>query len=266
MSLGIIALLCLCGALTSLLSALFELGGGIVLVPVLHVLFPACEVQLLAATSLSVVMLTALINVLAFWRQQLRPDPRLLIGWALAVSAGMQLGVHISFLLPGRAILLIFAAILLLMAWRNLRCAASSTTTVMSPPRTRNYGIGLCLAGGTVAGITGLGGGSVLAPLLALLPSIPRQRIALYCNWLLLLGSAVTVTSYLLRTPPLGAVLPGAWQFGYVNLSVVLPVFACALLTQPLAMQLRRRVSDSHQRQAFSGVLAGMALFIVLTL
>ncbi|XEG66700.1 sulfite exporter TauE/SafE family protein [Edwardsiella tarda] len=147
MSLGIIALLCLCGALTSLLSALFGLGGGIVLVPVLHVLFPACEVQLLAATSLSVVMLTALINVLAFWRQQLRPDPRLLIGWALAVSAGMQLGVHISFLLPGRAILLIFAAILLLMAWRNLRCAASSTTTVMSSPRTRNYGIGLCLAG-----------------------------------------------------------------------------------------------------------------------
>lgn len=265
MSLGVLALLCVCGAATSLLSALFGLGGGIVLVPVLHVLFPHCEVQLLAATSLSVVMLAAFINVLAFWRQQARPDARLLIWWALGVSAGMQLGVHISFLLPGKAILLIFAAILLLMALRNLRRPRPVAASAMSPRCTRNRGMGLCFAGGTVAGITGLGGGSVLAPLLSLLPAIPRQ-VAVYCNWLLLLGSAVTVTTYLLRTPPAGALLPGAGQFGYVNLSVVLPVFSCALLTQPLAMRLRRQMSEARQRQAFSAVLSGMALFIVLTL
>ncbi|MDA6077927.1 TSUP family transporter [Edwardsiella anguillarum] len=103
-------------------------------------------------------MLAAFINVLAFWRQQARPDARLLIWWALGVSAGMQLGVHISFLLPGKAILLIFAAILLLMALRNLRRPRPVAASAMSPRCTRNRGMGLCFAGEPWPGSQGWAG------------------------------------------------------------------------------------------------------------
>lgn len=57
MTAWMIAALCGCGLATSLLSALFGVGGSILLVPVLHLLFPQCAVQVLAATSLTVVML-----------------------------------------------------------------------------------------------------------------------------------------------------------------------------------------------------------------
>lgn len=51
MTAWMIVALCGCGMATSLLSALFGVGGSILLVPVLHLLFPQCAVQVLAATS-----------------------------------------------------------------------------------------------------------------------------------------------------------------------------------------------------------------------
>lgn len=84
----------------------------------------------------------------------------------------------------------------------------------------------LCTAGGAVAGLTGLGGGSVLAPLMSQLSGIPRQHIAVYCNWMMLFGSAGTVVSYLYRTAPDTGALPPVMQFGYVNMAIVAVIFS----------------------------------------
>ncbi|ECA7919366.1 sulfite exporter TauE/SafE family protein [Salmonella enterica subsp. enterica serovar Chichester] len=110
MTAWMIAALCGCGMATSLLSALFGVGGSILLVPVLHLLFPQCAVQVLAATSLTVVMLSALINVCAFWRQGIRLNSRLLVLWSLGMATGMQAGVYASFLLSDKMLLMLFGS------------------------------------------------------------------------------------------------------------------------------------------------------------
>lgn len=116
MTAWMIAALCGCGMATSLLSALFGVGGSILLVPVLHLLFPQCAVQVLAATSLTVVMLSALINVCAFWRQGIRLHTRLLVLWSLGMATGMQVGVFASFLLSECWLRRMFSGILLMIA------------------------------------------------------------------------------------------------------------------------------------------------------
>lgn len=230
MTAWMIVALCGCGMATSLLSALFGVGGSILLVPVLHLLFPQCAVQVLAATSLTVVMLSALINVCAFWRQGIRLNSRLLVLWSLGMATGMQAGVYASFLLSDKVLLM------------------------------------LCTAGGAVAGLTGLGGGSVLAPLMTQLSGIPRQHIAVYCNWMMLFGSAGTVISYLYRTAPDIGALPPAMQFGYVNMAIVAVIFLCTLAFQPISMRLRTLLPECWLQRVFSGVLLMIATLILVTL
>ncbi|EPG6799875.1 sulfite exporter TauE/SafE family protein [Klebsiella aerogenes] len=266
MTAWMIAALCGCGMATSLLSALFGVGGSILLVPVLHLLFPQCAVQVLAATSLTVVMLSALINVCAFWRQGIRLNTQLLVLWSLGMATGMQAGVYASFLLSDRVLLVLFALVLVGLA---LRCGYSRQTTqenVQSDNRTRSTGMLLCTAGGAVAGLTGLGGGSVLAPLMSQLSGIPRQHIAVYCNWMMLFGSAGTVVSYLYRTAPDTGALPPAMQFGYVNMAIVAVIFLCTLAFQPISMRLRTLLPECWLQRVFSGVLLMIATLILVTL
>ncbi|HDS6698104.1 TPA: sulfite exporter TauE/SafE family protein [Klebsiella aerogenes] len=266
MTAWMIAALCGCGMATSLLSALFGVGGSILLVPVLHLLFPQCAVQVLAATSLTVVMLSALINVCAFWRQGIRLNTRLLVLWSLGMAAGMQVGVYASFLLSDKVLLMLFALVLVGLA---LRCGYSRQITQenMQPDnRTRSTGMLLCTAGGAVAGLTGLGGGSVLAPLMSQLSGIPRQHIAVYCNWMMLFGSAGTVASYLYHTAPDIGALPPAMQFGYVNMAIVAVIFGCTLAFQPISMRLRILLPECWLQRVFSGVLLMIATLILVTL
>jgi uncharacterized membrane protein YfcA len=266
MTTWMIAALCGCGVATSLLSTLFGVGGSILLVPVLHLLFPQCAVQVLAATSLTVVMLSALINVYAFWRQGIRLNAALLVLWSLGMAAGMQAGVYASFLLSDKVLLTLFALVLVGLAFRSGYSRRANRERATLDNRTRNVGMLLCTAGGAVAGLTGLGGGSVLAPLMSQLSGIPRQHIAVYCNWMMVFGSAGTVVGYLYRTAPDTGSLPQAMQFGYVNIAIVAVIFLCTLVFQPISMRLRRLLPECSLQRIFSGVLLMIATLILVTL
>lgn len=240
--------------------------GSILLVPVLHLLFPQCAVQVLAATSLTVVMLSALINVCAFWRQGIRLNTRLLVLWSLGMATGMQAGVYASFLLSDKVLLMLFVLVLVGLA---LRCGYSRQSTqenVQPDNRTRSTGMLLCTAGGAVAGLTGLGGGSVLAPLMSQLSGIPRQHIAVYCNWMMLFGSVGTVVSYLYHTAPDIGALPLAMQFGYVNMAIVAVIFLCTLAFQPVSRGCALCYLNAGYSEFSPGVLLMIATLILVTL
>lgn len=235
--------------------------GSILLVPVLHLLFPQCAVQVLATTSLTVVMLSALINVCAFWRQGIRLNTRLLVLWSLGMATGMQAGVYASFLLSDKVLLMLFVL--------ALRCGYSRQSTqenVQPDNRTRSTGMLLCTAGGAVAGLTGLGGGSVLAPLMSQLSGIPRQHIAVYCNWMMLFGSVGTVVSYLYHVAPDIGALPLAMQFGYVNMAIVAVIFLCTLAFQPVSRGCALCYLNAGYSEFSPGVLLMIATLILVTL
>ncbi|MBZ3655967.1 sulfite exporter TauE/SafE family protein [Salmonella enterica subsp. enterica serovar Senftenberg] len=185
--------------------------GSILLVPVLHLLFPQCAVQVLAATSLTVVMLSALINVCAFWRQG---SVKYATAGALVAGDGDgNAGGRVrQLLLSDKVLLMLFALVLVGLA---LRCGYSRQTPRKRPARQpdaqrRDAAVyrWRCCSRVNRAGRRFRARAADVAAL-----RIPRQHIAVYCNWMMLFGSAGTVVSYLYRTAPDTGALPPVMQF-----------------------------------------------------
>lgn len=259
----VVFVLIACGLLTSVLSAVFGVGGGIIVVPILRQLFPDAPVQSIAATSLMVVMLGALVNVILFRRIKAEIRLKKLIVWCVAMLAGVQVGFFVSFLIADRIIMLTFAATLILLALKTLFGARSVQTNVNKPDTL--LGAALSALGGVVAGMTGLGGGSVLAPLLSQLPSIGHKNIAVYTNWMMFIGGFGSMWSYLTMTMPDPAHAMAKWQVGYVNFYVVAIIFLSSLAMSRFSLKLRGVLSESLSRLLFAGLLIMIAVFILFT-
>ena len=72
MELELIVILIFCGMLTNLMSAIFGIGGGVLMVPILYTLFPDFPLQMVAATSLTIVIGSSLINLFYFYKQKIQ--------------------------------------------------------------------------------------------------------------------------------------------------------------------------------------------------
>lgn len=260
----VFGILVLCGFLTNILSAIFGVGGGIIVVPVLRQLFPEAPVQSIAATSLMVVMLGSLINIILFRRVKIEINVKKLSIWCLAMLAGVQAGFFLSFLLPDKLIMLGFAVTLILLALKTMLRARRFQADPNKPDTL--LGTFLCTVGGMIAGMTGLGGGSVLAPLISQLPSISSKQLAVYTNWMMFIGGFGSMWSYLTLNMPDTAHAMAKWQVGYVNFYVVSIIFVSSLFMSRFSMQLRGILSETMARKLFSGLLVFIATFIFITL
>ena len=160
------------GAAAGLLSGLFGVGGGVVIVPGL-VLFGAMEQRRAHATSLAAIVPIALAAVVGFAIDDA-------VDWAAAglLTAGALVGTVVGtrFLrsIPQRALRVIFAVFLLASA-ALLPFEATSTKPLGELDvlaGTALAAVGL-LAGG-LAGLLGVGGGIVMVPALVLVLAEPQ--------------------------------------------------------------------------------------------
>jgi uncharacterized membrane protein YfcA len=98
------------GLVAGVFSAVFGVGGGIVLVPLL-LLLAAYTPHAAAATSLGVILMTSLAGVVLYaLRGEVRPAYAALVG--IPAVAGAIVGTGLQHRLSGRALTLGFAALL----------------------------------------------------------------------------------------------------------------------------------------------------------
>ena len=128
------------------------------------------------------------------------------------------------------------------------------------------FGSILCTVGGMIAGITGLGGGSVLAPLISQLPSVGHKQIAVYTNWMMFIGGFGAMWSYLTLSMADSDRAMAQWQIGYVNFYVVGIIFISSLAMSPVSIKLRGILSERLSRLLFSALLVIISAFIFATL
>ena len=100
MDISLIATLIACGIITNMMSAIFGIGGGVLMVPIFLTLFPEFPIQMVAATSLSIVIATACINLVNFIRLHIPLSYKSLCLWSLGMIVGVQLGFELSFFVP----------------------------------------------------------------------------------------------------------------------------------------------------------------------
>ncbi len=256
------------GALTGVLSGLFGIGGGTVLVPFLYLLMahpewsgvvvPEAQRATLAhATSLAVIFPTALSGLHSFRRHGLVEWGSILpLGMAAAVAAFA--GAQVAVLLPGALLQALFGALLLVVGARMLAGPGREAGVDPPLPSARMRAAG-ALGGGSVVGfcsaVLGIGGGVLAVPVLARWARMDLHRITAASIGIVTFAAPAGIVSYMLAGGEPG-LPPGS--VGYVSLPLALALIPGAVLAAPLGARINRALPVATLRKGFGVVLVGV--------
>lgn len=262
MAFSTIFILLICGICTNMVSAIFGIGGGVLMVPILRTLFPELPIQVISATSLTIVMCTALINLLFFHKQKIKIDYINMILWSIAMVIGVQIGFELSFYFSTAIISLIFTVSLSALAIKTFlnRSRIQIEVFNMSPIERAKGSISFC-GGGLIAGITGIGGGSILAPLVGQLKGVKTQQIAVYTNYMMIIGGIGNLYGYLTRAFLYDASLSGQLGLNFLVVGVVtLGSFGMSFFS----MKLRGLMNPALTRKLLAIILFCIAAYMCI--
>ncbi len=173
------------GVVAGMLSGMFGIGGGVVIVPALSVIM-GFELQEAIGTSLAVLILpVSFFAVLAYYRARLL-DLKSAALIAAGLLGGAVAGAQLALNLPGGVLQRLYGVFLIYTGWRFIEprrlCAAYNGRTAPKPPGTPEvqlawyvlFGVGL--TAGVASGLFGIGGGLVIVPVLVALLHYDQKR------------------------------------------------------------------------------------------
>lgn len=232
------------GLAAGLLSGLFGVGGGLVIVPALMSVLGMSQ-RRAAATSLAAIVLTAAVGTTSY---ALRGEVSVVAAVLLVLGSlvGAQIGTWLLRRLPARVLPWIFVAFaLFVIVSQQLQVPVREAGLVLDPLR----GGGLVVVGlvaGVLSGLVGVGGGSVIVPGLELIVGVGD---------LLARG-----TSLLVMIP---TAIMGTWsnaRHGVVDLRAGLVVGVGAAVAAPLGTLTAAAISPATGNLLFSLFLVCVVL------
>lgn len=263
MSVALIYLLyVIIGAIAGILSGLLGIGGGIVTVPCLLILFPYLGfpkeyiMHMAIATSLAAMIFNTTSATLAhnkrkaiLWKVFWKLVPGLIIGSAI--------GALVATRLPDLILEIIFGSFLILLALYFYRSKAVKSEMHKLPhPLILNT---LCGTIGAISNLLGIGGGSMTVPLLTAFKMKDKNAIGTSAATTLITTICGTI-SYLIfgwgdiREPD---------TFGLINVPAFLIVGITAFFTAPYGAKLTHDTDASKVRKIFAVVLALTGLSLI---
>ncbi|MEE4361387.1 MAG: sulfite exporter TauE/SafE family protein [Pseudomonadales bacterium] len=249
----LLAVCALVGAIAGFLGGLLGIGGGVIIVPALLLLFDArgfptdLAPTMAVATSLATIVFTSLSAARA-QRRRGAVDWALVRRWTPGLLLGSLASGIVARALPGTSlklfigIFLATAAVVMLARWRP------------QPQRVHPARAGSAListAAGLVSGLAGIGGGNVIVPTLAFF-NIPIQRAAATSSTL---GVPISVAGTLgFALAGLDAVGRPPGSIGFIYAPAALSIALVAFLLAPAGVALAHRLPAEWLRRIF-GVL-----------
>jgi uncharacterized membrane protein YfcA len=250
------------GALAGMLAGLLGIGGGIIIVPVLALVFEHQNVSLSVlmhvaiGTSLATIVTTSISSILAHqkhgaidWRVFKLITPGILLG--------ALLGSYVARLIPGENLRLLFVAFMFFVAFQMSRGMTAK------PHRTLPGSPGLATAGlviGTVSSIMGIGGGSMSVPFLTWCNMQVRRAVATSASIGLPIALAGTAgfiyTGWGIEERP-------PWSVGYVNIPAYLGIVIASTLFAPLGARLAHRISELVLKRIFAVFLVIVGIYML---
>lgn len=220
-------------------------GGGSVLTLPLLVYLLGIEAKQAIATSLLVVGSTALVGAMNHARAgQVQALAGALFGGAAMVGAFA--GGRLAGLVPGRALLLVFASILLVTALAMMRPRAEpAASRPIAPARILPIG----LAVGVLAGFVGAGGGFLVVPALVLFGGLTMRQAVGTSLMVIALQSFAGLLGHLRHTT--------------LDLRIAGLLTVAAVLGALLGSAFAQRVAAAQLRRAFAWLVLSMGLFML---
>jgi uncharacterized membrane protein YfcA len=251
------------GLFAGFVGGLFGVGGGVVLVPALYVVFGALgiddsvRVHLAVGTSLSTIFATSLRSLAAHARAQ-AVDFALLRAWVPWIALGAIAGAAIAGAIEARALSIVFGAGLLLAA-AQLGFGDPNWRAAPAPPE-RFARAAFAFSIGTLSAMMGVGGGVFGVTLLTACGRPIHQAVATASGF----GAAIAAPA------ALGFVLSGwgreglPWgSAGFVNLPGFVVLASLTVVTAPIGARLAHRLDQKVLKRAFALFLAVTALLML---
>lgn len=259
-----LALLFLIGACSGLLAGLFGVGGGVILVPALVVLFGMLGIgggwvtHLAVGTSLATIIGTGAISTLSHhrraavrWELVTRLAPGIVLGaWLGALCAGV---------LPEPWLKRLFALFLASIGLHMLLSRARRSGAHPLPGRAGLWSMGGLI--GALSALVGIGGGSLTVPFLH------RHGVELRAA----VGTSAACGLPIALAGALGFAVAGwgrtelpPWSSGFIVWPAVLVMLLGSMPMAPLGAKLAHQLPVALLRRLFGGLLVMMALHLAL--
>jgi uncharacterized membrane protein YfcA len=254
---SLVGVLLLMGAGGGFAAGLLGIGGGMVLVPFVTMIFaargfaPQLVVHMAIATSLATIMFTSLSSVRAHHRHGA-------VQWRIValLAPGILLGSWIGKQMNTAALSLLFAVFVAFSAAQMLgkRKPAAGRELPGAP--------GMFAAGGVigiVAGLVGAGGGFISVPFMAWCNVRIHQAVATSAA----LGFPIALSGTLSNIY-FGWQAPGLPQYalGFVYLPALAVIVAASVTLAPFGARLAHRMDVASLRRAFAVVLFALAAYM----
>jgi uncharacterized membrane protein YfcA len=242
------------GTITGVFAGLLGLGGGIVLVPVLALLFaaqgfPAAHLMHLAlGTAMATIIFTSLSSLRAHHAHDAVLWPvvkRLSAGIVIGALLGPQLAAR----LPTRLLAIIFTLFMTYVAVQLLLDRKPRPSRELPGPLGL-FGVGAGIGG--LSALVSIGGGSLVVPFLVACNVRMHQAIGTSAATGLPIALAGTV-GYVVAAHGAVDLPPGS--FGFIHLPALLATADASVLAAPLGAKMAHRLPVALLKKIFAGLL-----------
>jgi len=234
----------LSGLAAGLLSGVFGIGGGVVLVPMLGLVLGLGQHDAQGMT-LAILLLPVGLAAVVEYHRAGYVRWRLVLPLVAGFLLGVWLGSEAATAVPERPLRLVFVAFLVVLAVRNWRAAGSRGGAVAAaePPAARaaaGHALWIGAVGGAASGLLGVGGAVLMIPLLVAVLGLKQHE--------------AQGTSLAVMLPPVG--LPGVLVYSAARGGLPWLVVACVaggfLLGGAFGARVARQVKGPALIRGFS--------------
>jgi hypothetical protein len=263
-----ILVLIACGLLAGFMSGLLGVGGGFIFAPVIYFVLQKSgvpdDIAILVAfgTSLAAAFPTVLTSAIGHTKKGN-------VVWRDAVIMGLCgmatgfVGGTVATFLPVRVLTIMFGLMLVIGAVRLVTCLPSGKDERMSVPLAGGIG-GVT---GFMSGLLGVGGGTILVPMMVLLGKFSMKKATATSAAAIIFITIGGILSYLVNGLSAGADLSayGFYLVGYIDIFMLVILVLTAIPMVILAVRVCCRVPDVWLRRIFFVLMIVIALKMLFT-
>lgn len=252
------------GVFVGLLSGLFGLGGGVVMVPAMLPIFAAqgmsadVAMHVAVGSSLATIVFTGISSAHAHWRLGnlvVSILPWLVLGLVLGALTGSQVAAALS----GQSLKIIFGIFLLLFSVRMFFGVQPETARGMPAPFVVSL-VGFLI--GCLSSLVGIGGGTMVVPFLLWTGVAMRQAV----------GTSAAAGVFIAVAGSIGFMLAGtgddqlpAYSTGYIYWPAVFGVAVASVFLAPIGARLANRLPSRLLKRGFAIFLALVGLRLLFS-
>ncbi|MFO1340859.1 MAG: sulfite exporter TauE/SafE family protein [Burkholderiaceae bacterium] len=260
---ALVAELLALGVCAGFLAGLFGIGGGMLMVPFMTIIFSrrgvdsSLAVKMAIATSMATILFTSLSSVRAHHRRGAVRWP-IVRGMAPGILIGGLLAGGGAFaLLKGQALALVFGLFVTFSATQMLRGkkpAASRQMPGWAGQTAAGTGIGF------LSGLVGAGGGFVSVPFMTWC-NVPIHNAVATSSALGVPVAIASTLGYVVGGWNLPAALPGA--VGYLYLPALVVIAVASVTMAPVGARTAHAMNVEQLKRAFAVLLYGLAGYML---